>query len=398
MIGYLDLPSGVSGDMLLGCLVDAGWSVDALRGVISGLAIDRTEWAIDARTVTRGPVRATLVEVAAPEGHHHRGLADIRRIIASSHLPAPVIARATAVFERLARAEARVHGTTPDRIHFHEVGAVDAIIDIVGVVAGLDALGLDRLYASPLPIGGGWADTAHGRIPLPGPATIELLAEASAPVTAAPGPGEWVTPTGAALLAELATFSQPPMRLARIGTGAGQREAAWPNVARLWLGDADVGGGFVQVDTNIDDMNPQLYAAVSERLMAVGARDVWLTPVQMKKGRPGVVLSVIAPAHAESAVADVLIRETTTLGVRVHAFSARHETRHQMRHVDTPFGPIAVKVKWLAGAPVGATPEYEGCASAARAAGASVKMVLEAAGAAAHALLIQLAEQTTAIE
>lgn len=390
MIGYLDLVSGISGDIMLGCLVDAGWSVDDLRNTIALLKLDPAEWSVTARPVTRAGLRATLVEVSAAEGHHHRHLGDIRRLLESSTLPGTIVSRACAVFDRLARAEAHVHNTTPEHVHFHEVGAVDAIIDIVGSVAGLEALGISRLYCSPLPLGSGWVQSAHGALPLPAPATLELIGAANAPTIAALGPGEWVTPTGAALVTQLADFSQPHLALVRVGTGAGHRDAEWPNVARLWVGDASATGGLVQIETNIDDMNPQLYGAVFESLFAAGARDAWLTPVQMKKGRPGVVLSVIAPAAAENVIAEVLLRETTTLGLRVRGLTGRHETRHEKRTVDTAYGPIGVKVKWLGDTPVGASPEYEECAAAARSRGASVKAVLEAAAAASHSLLTGL--------
>ena len=390
MIGYLDLPSGLSGDMFLGCLVHAGWSIDALRATIARLPLETGQWSVDARPVMRGPLSATLVEVRAADSRRHRHLPEIVRMIGSAALPEPVRQRAIAVFERLAAAEARVHGTTADRIHFHEVGAIDAIIDIVGVAAGLHDLGIQRLHASAVPLGEGWTESEHGKLPLPAPATLELLAAAQAPTRPAPGPGEWVTPTGAALLATLATFGQPAMTLARVGLGAGQRECAWPNIARLWLGDPANSGALVQIETNIDDMNPQLYAAVSERLFAVGARDVWLTPVQMKKGRPGVVLSVIAPAADEACVVDVLLRETTTLGVRTHALSARHEARREMREVETPFGQVRVKVKWVGAEPVGASPEYDDCAGHAREHGVPARSVYEVAAAAALHLLDQL--------
>jgi uncharacterized protein (TIGR00299 family) protein len=382
MIAYLDLPSGLSGDMLLGCLLDAGWPIDRLRAVVTGLSLPASEWSVDAEAVMKGPIRATRARVRAVEGRHHRHLADVCRIIDGGDAPAPVKAAATAVFERLARAEAKVHGTTPAKIHFHEVGAVDAIIDIVGAVAGLHEIGVERLHASGVP--------AHGELPLPAPATLELLAAAGAPMRAAPGPGELVTPTGAALLAELATFSQPLMRLRRVGLGAGARDCPWPNIARLWLGEPLAAGGWVQIETNIDDMNPQLFAAVTERLFAAGARDVWLTPVQMKKGRPGVVLSLMAAASDETVLADILLRETTTLGVRVHPLASRHEARREMRDVDTAFGPIRVKVRWVDEAAVGASPEYEDCVKAAAARGVATRTVYEAAVAAAHLLVAAL--------
>jgi uncharacterized protein (TIGR00299 family) protein len=399
MIAYLDTPSGISGDMFLGCLLDAGWTVDRLRFVIGQLRVPAEEYAVEARAVMKGPLRATLADVQTAEAGAHRHLADVTRIITAADLPAAVKQKAVAVFTRLADAEAAVHGTTREEIHFHEVGAMDAIIDIVGVCAGLHELGIDRLYASPLPLAPGWAKTAHGQIPLPAPATLELLAAAKAPTTPGPGPGEWVTPTGAALVAELATFGQPAMRLERIGTGAGQKETPWPNVARLWLGQPLAGaggggqphGGLVQLDTNIDDMNPQLYAAVSDKLFAAGAKDVWFTPIQMKKNRPAVLLSALAPAARETALASVMMEETTTLGVRVHALDHRHEARREMQAVATPHGAVRVKVKYVGDKPAGATPEYDDCKALADARGVPVREVLEAAGAAAHALLASLA-------
>jgi uncharacterized protein (TIGR00299 family) protein len=390
MIAYLDLPSGISGDMFLGCLIDAGWSVERLRFVIAQLRLPADEWSIEARQVMKGPLRATLADVQASEGHAHRHMADIRQIIEGSDLPKAVQARALAVFQRLAEAEAKVHGTTADKIHFHEVGAVDAIIDIVGVVAGLAELGIDQVFASPLPLGTGWTNSEHGKIPLPAPATLELLAAAKAPTRPGPGPGEWVTPTGAALVAECAEFGQPQMTLEKIGTGAGQKDCPWPNVARLWLGKFEARGAMVQLETNIDDMNPQLYAAVSDKLFAAGAKDVWFTPIQMKKNRPAVLLSALGTAASEAALIRVIMEETTTLGVRVHALQHRHEARREMRQVSTPFGAVQVKVKWVDEKLAGAMPEYEDCRRLAEAAQAPVRTVYEAALAAAQALVASL--------
>jgi hypothetical protein len=305
-------------------------------------------------------------------------------------LPPIVRERAGAIFKRLADAEAKVHGTTPDEIHFHEVGAVDAIIDIVASVNGLHDLGIERLYASPIPLGPGWTDSAHGRLPLPAPATIELLSAAGAPTRPAPGPGELVTPTGAAILAELATFEQPAIKLSRIGIGAGQKDFAWPNIARMWLGESQGTGSLVQLETNIDDMNPQLYAPLFQKLLSAGARDVWLTPVQMKKGRPGAVLAVLALARDEALLADVIFRETTTLGVRVHEIRHRHEARREIRAVDTPFGQLHVKVKWIGQEPVDAVPEYDDCRVIAEQTGASLLRVHQAAMVAGQALLAEL--------
>lgn len=386
MIAYLDLPSGISGDMFLGCLVDAGWPVTELEATIARLGLPPASWALTQTSVMRGPLRATLVDVRATVGDAHRHLHHIREMITQSTLSPSIQARAIAIFTRLAAAEASVHGSTIEEVHFHEVGAIDAIIDIVGVCAGLAALGVERLYASGAPLGEGWTKSAHGPIPLPAPATLALLTAVNAPTRPAPGPGELVTPTGAALLAELATFHQPRMKLQRIGIGAGQKDFAWPNVARLWLGEAVDDGLLVQMETNIDDMNPELYAAVSDQLFAAGALDVWTTPIQMKKGRPAVLLSVLAPASREQVLADILLRETTTLGLRVHIVQ-RHEAPRDFVTVETPYGAVPVKRKWLYNQVVGVKPEYEACLRLAQQQGVSVRLVHEAAQAAAYSLL-----------
>jgi uncharacterized protein (TIGR00299 family) protein len=390
MIAYLDLPAGLSGDMLLGCLVDCGWSVERLRNTIESLSLPVDEWAVQVETVVKGSLRATRVDVLVEEGRHQRRLVDIVGIINASALPEPIRRRAIAVFNRLADAEARVHGTTREQVHFHEVGAMDAIVDIVGSIAGLHELGIEKLYASPIPLGPGWTPSAHGRLPLPAPATLELLSAVGAPTRPAPGPGELLTPTAAALLAELTTFEQPAITLSRIGIGAGQRDFAWPNIARMWLGEGEASHPLVQLETNIDDMNPQLYSAVSDHLFAAGALDVWLTPVQMKKGRPGIVLSVLGSTEHEQTLADILLRQTTTLGVRVQRIAHRHLARREIREVGTPFGEVRVKVKWVGNEAVGAFPEYEDCRQAAERSGATVMAVHHSVVVAGLALLEDL--------
>ncbi|MAE63903.1 MAG: TIGR00299 family protein [Phycisphaeraceae bacterium] len=389
MIGHFDLPAGLSGDMFLACLVDAGLTIDALRASVRRLGLPGDEWSMTARQVMKGPLRATLVEVDAKAQHHHRGLADVERMIEPSDLPRSVRDRSIEVFRCLAAAEAAVHGTTIERVHFHEVGALDAIIDIVGAVAGLEALGIQALFSGPVPLGEGWVDTMHGRLPVPAPATLEILSRSGAPTRPSPGPGECLTPTGAALVCTLASFETPSMRIERVGVGAGRRDCAWPNVARLCVGTAATAataGAMIEIATNVDDMNPQHYDAVRDHLFAVGARDVWMTPIQMKKGRPGVLLSVLATSDREAALVDLLLRETTTLGVRIHPVR-RHEAEREMGRIETSAGGIRIKLKRIDGEIVDAVPEHDDCRTAAETAGLPVRRVYDEAMAEARRLV-----------
>ena len=396
-LAYLDTPSGISGDIFLGCLVDAGWPAAALQTTVEALNLPAASWRIRAQTVMRSSLRATLISVDVTAEETQRHLSDIKEIIETARLPAGVKRRACAVFARLAAAEAHIHDTTPDSVHFHEVGALDAIIDIVGVCAGLHDLAIEPLCASALPLGPGWTGSMHGPLPLPAPATLELLAAVDAPTVPAPGPGELVTPTGAALLSELAEFRRPAMRLRRIGYGAGQKVFDWPNVARLWLGeetteatrktDRAASDALVIIETNIDDMSPELYEPVQRRLFDGGALDVWTTAIAMKKGRPGTKLSVLAAEADEHALASLLLRETTTLGVRVYPVR-RHIAEREMETVATAYGPVRVKLKRLGGQIVGAKPEFEDCRRLAAASAAPLPTVYAAAQSAASSRII----------
>ncbi len=371
-IAYLDCFAGISGDMLLGALLDAGLSIDALRGELDRL--DVAGWTLRGERVTRAGIAATKAHVDLAESPPpHRRLPDILALIDRSTLPAADKQRAASVFERLAVAEARVHGVERESIDFHEVGALDAIVDIAGCVAGLRLLGIERLYCSALPAGGGTARSAHGTLPVPAPATLELIALAQAPLAASAGdrPVEMVTPTGAALATTLAVFERPAMHVTAVGYGAGGRDPeGWPNVLRIWLGDAiePASPAMLLVETNIDDMNPEIYGYVQERLFAAGAADVWFQPIQMKKNRPGVLLSVLCAIDREDAVAGVLLRETPTLGVRVSAVS-RHEALRESFDFESSLGPAAVKIKRLPGEPARVAPEYESCRRIAEARG-----------------------------
>lgn len=387
MIGYLDAPSGISGDMFLGCLIDAGWSLESLHDVIRRLSLPEGSWEVTARETRKGSLRAMQVEVGVREiDPPHRHLSDVKRIIDESDLPTGVKEKAVGVFLRVAEAEAKVHGCSVEAVHFHEVGALDAIVDIVGAAAGLSDLGVEHLYASPLPLSRGWIDCAHGKIPLPAPATLEILRAAEAPTCPGPGEGELVTPTGAAIVAEFARFTQPPMTITKVGVGAGSRDFPWPNIARLWLGTQVDTGPLLQIDTNIDDMNPQFYETVTAKLLAAGALDVWLCPVQMKKNRPGIVLSVLAPTSCRTVLVNLILRETTTLGVRIHHVS-REVAQRESRTVKTEFGSVAVKLKIVDAVVIGASPEYEDCRELAEQRRIPVRVVFESAFRAAAAFL-----------
>jgi uncharacterized protein (TIGR00299 family) protein len=377
---YFDCFSGVSGDMALGALLDAGLSLEALREALQRLNIDG--WNLRADREVRGPLAGIRVQVVASEGPFHRSLNDIRAIISASSLPAAVIERSVRIFTILAEAEARVHGTTVDQIHFHEVGALDAIVDIVGVVVGLDLLGVEQVFASPLPLGGGWVRSAYGPLPIPAPATLAILASAGVPLTSDETPFELTTPTGAAILAALATFRRPPMRLRAIGYGFGARQMERPNALRVWLGDLDEEDdsvrqqGLVLLETNIDDQPAEQIAYAADRLRAGGALDVWCTPILMKKGRAGVLLAALVPADLEKAAVDLMMRETTTLGVRRRTVE-RHVCDRDTREVATPLGAVRVKRKWWCGELIGAAPEYEDCARIARERGVPLATVYQ---------------------
>ncbi len=368
-IAYLDCPTGISGDMLLGALIDAGLSADVLRKELATLPVDG--YRLEAVKTARAGLAATKATVTLDgTPQPHRKLDGVLALIEGSRLPDGDKERSGRVFSALASAEAEVHGVGPNDVEFHEVGAVDAIVDVAGTVAGLRLLDIQQLYCSPLPVGGGWAQSDHGRLPVPAPAALKLLANAGAPLRPAPDiEMELVTPTGAALVATLARFERPPMTVRAVGAGAGGREIdGVPNAARLWVGDAldEPAASVMQLlETNIDDMTPELLAYAQERLLTAGAADVWLTPVQMKKGRNGFVLSVLCTPEREHDLAALILRETTTLGVRVRGVE-RHVAEREEVAFESSLGPAAVKVKRLAGRPPHIAPEYEVCAKIAR--------------------------------
>jgi uncharacterized protein (TIGR00299 family) protein len=379
-VAYCDCFSGISGDMFIGALIDASLPLDLLRKNISGLSLEEP-FELAVQETHKGALRATQFQVILPDRvSSHRSLADISAIIQNSSLSKQVKEDSLAIFHRLAEAEARVHGVPVESIHFHEVGATDAIVDIVGVAVGLEALGIEKLYASALPLGSGLVETAHGTLPLPAPATLELLSGAHAPTFPLSTPFELVTPTGAAILSSMAAFEQPELVLQRIGLGAGRLDLPWPNVLRLWVGEAPASPQpqVVLLETNIDDMNPEFFGHVMERLFGAGALDVYMTPIFMKKNRPATMLSVIVRKEREAELAALLLNETSTFGLRVQPF-ARYEAERLIQTVETPFGPVPVKLKILDGNVIAASPEYEVCSRLARQHNVSIMSVYHAA-------------------
>ena len=385
---YFDCPSGASGDMILGALVDAGVSLDALRTELAKLPLGG--YRLTAREVRKGAFRATKVDVEVDAtAHHQRNLPEILRLLEQSGLPGRVKADAARIFTRLAAAEARVHGTTVEAVHFHDVGAVDALVDVSGAVAGLHLLGVEAVHVSALPLGGGMVDGPHGKIPIPGPGTAELLK--GFPVYDNGVRAELVTPTGAAILTTLAASSgsMPPMTVERVGYGAGTMDLPVPNLLRCFVGTAAETGGretVVQMETTIDDMSPQLYEPLMERLLEAGALDVFLIPVIMKRSRPGVVLTVLAEPSRVGEFSTILFEESTTIGVR-WTESQRTRLERELVTLPTAYGPVQFKLSRLGGKLVTVTPEFSEVTRIAREKGLPVREVLEQARTDARRLL-----------
>jgi len=387
-VAHLDCFSGISGNMLLGALVDCGLEPAELEAALSGIALEG--WRLRFSRGRRGPLDCALVEVEVSTPQPERRLPEVVALLEQSALEPLVAHRAGDVFRRLAEAEAAVHGVAVEEVHFHEVGAVDAIVDIVGAAAGFHLLGIERATCSPLPLGSGWVDTDHGRLPIPAPATVKLLE--GVPCYAGPEGAELVTPTGAALATGLcASFGpMPAMTVRRVGYGAGSRELGHPNCLRMFLGEAAEGlpaeESLALLETNVDDMNPELYEHVMEALFQAGALDVFLTPIIMKKSRPATLLSALAPPEKQAKLARVIFRETTTLGIRAREVS-RYCLEREWIEVSTAWGSVRVKLGRLDGKVITAAPEYEDCKRLACETGAPLKEIHDRARAAAQAAL-----------
>ncbi|MDS4028380.1 MAG: nickel pincer cofactor biosynthesis protein LarC [Candidatus Contendobacter sp.] len=360
---YYDCFAGISGDMHLAALLDLGVDYDELVLELTGLGLDG--YGIQATRASRKGVFGVQVRVVTdPNQPAHRNLRQIEAIIGASSLRDSVRERAIAVFRRLAEAEAHIHDTSPDCIHFHEVGALDAIVDIVGGIVALDRLNVDRVLCSPVELGGGLAHCEHGVLPAPAPATLELLK--GVPVTLGAVPFEATTPTGAALLTTFVDeyVTRPELIIHRIGYGIGHRDGPIPNVLRVFLGEqresAEERREFCVLECNIDDMNPECYDHVLERLFTAGANDAWLTPVLMKKNRPATMLSVLCAPNLGRTLTELLLVETTTLGVRQHPVTRTALARELLR-VTTRYGEVIVKLAHHQGRPLRGKPEYEDC-------------------------------------
>ncbi len=417
---YFDCFSGISGDMVLGALIDAGLPLDELKRALGSLAISGCD--VTTERVLRAGVSATRFRVLengepgpdahahthdhgdhhhhddhhhhhpapgtrppapgtlhpAPGTHVHRTLPEIFKLIDGSALSASGKARAKELFQRLGEAEAAIHQMPIEQVHLHEVGALDSIIDIVGAVFALEQVGADRIVCSPLNVGGGTVHSAHGQFPVPAPATLKLLGHA--PVYSGPIQKELVTPTGALIATSYAAAfgAIPPMSIERVGYGAGHRDhPGSPNVLRVLIGQSaehPQGDRVVVIECEIDDMNPQLFGVVMDRLYAAGALEVFYVPVQMKKNRPGTLVTVVAAPERRSALADIIFRETTTIGLR-HYEVERHCLHREIVSIETPLGAIRFKVAWHDGRIVNAVPEFEDCARIAASANLSVKEV-----------------------
>ncbi|HKW87278.1 MAG TPA: nickel pincer cofactor biosynthesis protein LarC [Candidatus Acidoferrales bacterium] len=383
-IAYFDCFSGISGDMVLGALVDAGADIGALEAELRRLKLDG--WKISAEKVKRGAILATKVNVEAQEHHHHRHLSGILKMIDDAGLAPRAKERARNIFQRLGEAEAKVHNIPIEKVHFHEVGAVDSIVDIVGAAIGFELLGIAEFACSILDVGAGKVKTEHGLLPVPAPATAELLRDA--PTFSSGIEKELVTPTGAAIATTLATrFAEmPAMKLTAIGYGAGSADLKeQPNVLRLMIGESLERGAAESADApvavieaNLDDMSPQIYGYFVERALEAGALDVFSTPVQMKKNRPGQLVTLLCEAGSRDRLIDLVFHETTTIGVRTYEVQRRTLARESVA-VETPLGNIRMKISRLNGTVLNASPEYEDCQRIATQKNVPLKQVLATA-------------------
>ncbi len=398
LIAYLDCHSGISGDMFLGAMLDlkAGFSLDSLKNALAALPLHGYELKLE--PFSDKGIRGSRFEVVLSEKDsttfQTRHLLDIVTLLNTSSLSPRVREVALAIFQHLAEAEATIHGTGVEEVHFHEVGAVDALVDVVGAAIAIETLGITQLYASPLPLSSGHVHTAHGELPVPAPATLEILRQVAAPWKESSAEGEMVTPTGAAILATLAKFQTPAITIERIGYGFGRKQFPWPNCLRLCLGQlrGSLQSGAKEgvynelpdtdwvtvIESNIDNMTGELLGGLMDRLLAAGALDVSYTPIQMKKNRPAVMVMVICHVEEGNMMARLLLSESSTLGVRISQVQ-RLKAQRTFERLETPIGPMEIKVKRLGTRVISATPEYAECQRLAQEKGLPLEEVYEVA-------------------
>jgi len=395
-IAYLDCHSGISGDMFLGALLDAGLTLASLKEMLAQLPINDYQLTLDPfadKGIHGSRFDVLLSEQKQPTRH----FSDIAALYHASTLPQRIRETALAIFRCLAEAEATVHRSSIEEVHFHEVGAIDAIVDITGAAIGIEMLGITQLYASPLPLTHGHVKTAHGLLPVPAPATLEILRRVGAPWQPSSAEGELVTPTGAAILATLARFEKPMIAIENVGYGFGRKRLPWPNCLRLCLG-RDLGIGDLSgeepdvdwitvIESNIDNMNGELLGGMMERLFSAGALDVSYAPLQMKKNRPATQITVICSLEDGERFSQILLRETSTLGVRIQQVQRRKAQRTQQQIV-TPLGTMNVKIKRLGSHIISVAPEYEECKRIAQEQDLPLAQVYEVAQRTAQSIII----------
>lgn len=378
-IAYFDCFSGVSGDMILGSLIDAGLDLATLKKILSTIPL--SGYKINAEKVMKNGIAGTRFNVVTGKADRARHLDDILQLINKSSLSDKAKESACAIFRSIASVEADIHGTAIDKIHFHEIGAVDSIIDIAGACAALDIMGIGAVYCSRVNVGSGFVKTDHGILPVPAPATAKLLE--GAPVYSSGIEAELATPTGAAIMKHFAGrfCPLPDMTVRTIGHGAGMKDLPVPNILRVYIGEDDAREGYdtvLSLETNIDDMNPEFYQHACERLLEAGALDVFTTPIIMKKGRPGALLTVLAREELREILTEILFAETTTAGVRVSRLE-RTVLDRAMRRLQTRFGELSIKILSRGGRVITVSPEYEECRARAKEQGVPLKEIYDEA-------------------
>lgn len=376
-IAYFDCFSGISGDMIVGALIDAGLSIDSLASELSKLGLD--DYRLEVGKTTKKNIAATKFDVICKEQVSHRRLRDLNHIIDDSRIEEGIKARTKNIFLKIAEAEAKIHNRPVEEIRFHEIGAVDTIIDVVGALTGLELLGVKEVYCSKLNVGSGFVEFSHGRFPVPAPAAAEILK--GIPIYATNSNAELVTPTGAAIITGLTDkFGvMPEMKIESAGYGAGARDLDCPNVLRVFIGSPAGSSSFGEdavyvIETNIDDMSPQIYDYVMERLFKNGALDVYLTDIAMKKNRPATKLTVLATPELKDKLTEIIFEETTSIGIRVRE-EKRTVLEREMKEINTEYGKIKIKVSMLNGRILNTAPEYEDCRRIASEKNVSLKQI-----------------------